>query len=100
MSEIELPEPYARMPRCVPAPESPHCANAVILTSVDVYTAEQVRQLLAAERERWHELMRYICDLSDLKMRDGDEARDVAAKALGFADQADYEAAAIRSGSV
>jgi hypothetical protein len=52
----ELPDRYAQMPKCEAAPSNPHCANAIILTSVAVYTADQMRayatQAVLAERER------------------------------------------------
>jgi rubredoxin len=62
--------------------------------SRDYFTADQMPAYASAavlqERERWHKLMCEICDLSDYEMADGDRARDLAAKAMGFADYGDY----------
>jgi hypothetical protein len=57
---------------------------------MNAYGSECDRLATLAEREKWHALMRQICDLSDLEMGDGDRARDLAAKELGFADYGDY----------
>lgn len=42
------------------------------------------------EHGQWRKLMRQICDMSDGEMRDGDAARDLAARALGFSGYDEY----------
>lgn len=50
--DVKLPEPYARMPKIEADPENPYCAASVVMSSVDVYTADQVRAAVLAERDR------------------------------------------------
>jgi hypothetical protein len=74
----------------LPALPNPTARINTIAGEVRYYTADQMqayaRQAVLAEREKWHTLMRYICNLSDSGMADGDTARELAAKALGLDD--------------
>lgn len=58
----DLPEPYARLPRTRPCPENAECSNAVILESVDLYTAEQVRELVSKAKTEERERCALTCE--------------------------------------